>query len=547
MRRTKRLSSFAVPVAAALILASCGGGSDEGDGGSNGSGGSGGGATGGSFSVSSSEPEAFAPTSGCYSSDCSQIINLVWTGLLSINPDTTEQELQMAESIDSEDGAKWTIKIKDGFKFHNGDPVTAESFVNAWNHTAYGPNATQLGFFFGKVKGYDDLQGEKPKAKEMSGLKAVDDTTIEVQLTKPFSQWPLVMSYTPAFAPMADECLKDVKACNEKPIGNGAYEFADSWKHNQSITLKKFADYPDEATAGNADEIVFKIYGDLKTAYRDYQSGELDIVNSVDSTQQKQAEAQYPDQVLNTDSGSFAYFGFPLYEKAFQNIKIRQALSMSIDRQAIIDNVLNGLFEPAMDLIPGFVPGGRDDACEYCGYNPEEAKKLFDEAGGIPGNKISIWFNNDGGHEEWVQAMAQGWKQTLGIDFEFKSQPFTPYLNTLGTRSKVDGPYRLGWLPDYPSPENYLDPLYGAGSSNYGDWKGAEHDQFLELVDKGNSAPTVDEGIADYQAAADVVLDNMVVIPLWYGQTFILSSTKVDNVGYSPLDQLLLKDVSVTS
>ena len=546
MRRTKRLTSFAVPVAAALILASCGGGSsDDGSSGSGGSGGSG--STGGSFSVSSAEPEAFAPTSACYSSDCSQIINLVWTGLLRVDPKTTEQKLQMAESIDSEDGAKWTIKLKDGFKFQNGEPVNAESFVRAWNYAAYGPNATQVGFFFGKVKGYDDLQGEKPKSKEMSGLKAVDDKTIEVQLAKPFSQWPLVMSYTPAFAPMAKACESNIKACNEKPIGNGPYEFADKWQHNQSITLKKFSGYTDDATAGNADQITFKIYGDLKTAYRDYQSGELDIVNSVDSTQQKQAEAQYPDNILKTDSGSFAYFGFPLYKKEFQNVKIREALSLAIDRQAIIDNVLNGLFQPATDLIPGFVPGGRDDACKFCKYDPEEAKKLYQEAGGIPGNKINIWFNNDGGHEQWVQAMAQGWKQDLGLDFAFKSQPFTPYLNTLGTRSKVDGPYRLGWLPDYPSPENYLDPLYGAGSSNYGDWKGAEHDQFLSLIDKGNSAKTVEEGIPDYQAAADVVLDNMVVIPLWFGQTFILSSTNVDNVGYSPLDQLLLKDVTVNS
>lgn len=545
MRRMKRFSALAAPVAAALILASCGGGSSD-DGNNSGDTGSGG-ASGGSFSVSEAEPEAFAPTSACYSSGCSQIIGLVWTGLLSIDPETTEQQLGMAESIDSEDGAKWTIKLKDGFTFHNGEPVDAQSFVRAWNYAAYGPNATQVGFFFNKVKGYDDMQGEKPKAKELSGVKAIDDKTIEVQLTKPFSQWPLVMSYTPAFAPMAKACEDDIKACNEKPIGNGPYEFAESWKHNQSISLKHYDKYSDESTDGKADNITFKLYGDLKTAYRDFQSGQLDIVNSVDSTQQQQAEAQYPDQILKTDSGSFAYFGFPLYIDAFKDIKIRQALSLATDRQAIIDNVLNGLFKPATDLIPGFVPGGRDDACEYCKYDPDQAKKLWDEAGGVPGNKINIWFNNDGGHEEWVQAMAQGWKQVLGVDFQFKSQPFTPYLNTLGTRSKVDGPYRLGWLPDYPSPENYLDPLYGAGSSNYGDWKGPEHDKFLQLIQEGNAAPTVEEGLDSYQAAADVVLDNMVVMPLWFGQTFILSSQNVSNVAYSPLDQLLLKDVTVKS
>src|SRR6476660_1187074 len=148
MRRMKRLSTLAVPVAAALILASCGGGSKDDNSGSNGSGG-GSGASGGSFTVSEAEPEAFAPTSACYSSGCSQIIGLVWTGLLTIDPETTEQQLAMAESIDSEDGAKWAIKLKDGVKFYNGEPVNAESCVRAWNYAAYGPNATQVGFFFG--------------------------------------------------------------------------------------------------------------------------------------------------------------------------------------------------------------------------------------------------------------------------------------------------------------------------------------------------------------------------------------------------------------
>jgi oligopeptide transport system substrate-binding protein len=546
MRRPKRLATFALPVAAAMLLASCGGGS--GDGGDSGSGDdTSENATGGSFSVSLEEPEAFGPTSDCYSSGCSQVINLVWTGLLQVDPETSEQQLRMAESIESEDGQKWTIKLKDGFTFHNGEPVNAESYVRAWNYAAYGPNATQVGFFFDDVQGYDELQGKNPEAEEMSGLRATDDNTIEVELKQPFSQFPLVLSYTPAAAPMAEECMEDIEGCNEQPIGNGPYEFAEKWQHNQSITLRKYADYSDDESSGNADEIVFKIYADLKTAYRDFQSGNLDIVDAVDPSQQQQAQGQYPDQILQAESGGYTYFGFPLYEEAYQDVRVRQALSLAVDRETIIERVLNGLYEPATDVIPGFVPGSRDDACEFCTYDPERAQELLEEAGGIPGDTVKIWFNNDGGNEQWVQALAQGWKQDLGLDYEFESQPFTPYLNTLGTQSKVDGPYRLGWLPDYPSPENYLDPIYGAGSTNYGKWEGPKHEEFLEKIQEANSAPTVEDGVPVYQEAADIVLDEMVVIPLWFGQTFILYSDNVDNVAYSPLDQLLLTDVTVSS
>jgi ABC-type oligopeptide transport system substrate-binding subunit len=545
MRRPKRLL-FAIPLTLALALTACSAETDDGgsDGGSDGSDAAA--AAGGSFSFSGSEPEAFAPTSNCYSSDCSQIINAVFTGLLRVDPETSEPIYTGAESFESEDGQNWTVTLKDGFTFHNGEPVTAESYVRAWNYAAYGPNATQLGFFFSKVAGYDDLQGEKPKAEEMSGLKVVDDLTFEVELSEPFSQFPLTMSYLPAAAPMAEECMQNIKACNEQPIGNGPYQFAEKWNHNQGINLEKYADYADEETAGLADSIEYKIYADLSTAYRDFQGGNLDIVVP-DPSQIPQARAQYADSLLEVDSGSYAYFGFPLYEEAFQDVNIRKALSLAIDRQAIIDNVLAGRFIPATDVISPFVPGSRDDACDACVYDPEQAKSLYDEAGGIPGDKVSIWFNNDGGHEQWVKAMAQGWQRDLGLDFEFKSQPFTPYLKALGTQSEVDGPYRLGWLPDYPSPQNYLDPLYGEGSSNYGKWEGEKHDEFLDLVAEGDAAPTIEEGLPAYQEAADIVLDEMVVIPLWFGQTFYVMSDNVDNVQYSPTDQLLLDQVSVTS
>ena len=114
---------------------------------------------------------------------------------------------------------------------------------------------------------------------------------------------------------------------------------------------------------------------------------------------------------------------------------------------------------------------------------------------------------------------------------------------------KVDGPYRLGWLPDYPSPENYLDPLYGEGSSNYGKWGRHRRPATSSSTwsPRATPPPSVEEGIPTYQEAADVVLDDMPVIPLWFGKTFIVYSDNVENVQYSPLDQILLGEVEVTS
>ena len=550
MRRRRWMAGLA---AIGLFAAACSGGSsDTSSGGSSDSGSTDEGgsteASGGSFSAQIGEPSFLAPTSQCYESECGQVVNTLYSGLLTVDPETSEQVLTGAESIETDDSKVWTVTLKDGWTFHNGEPADAEAYVRAWNYAAYGPNATQVGFFFSPVEGYDDLQvpegaakGTKPKAEEMSGVKVVDDVTIEITLAEPFSQWSQVMSYTPAFAPIAEECLKDLKTCADAPIGNGPYEIDGKWQHNNNITVTKFADY--KGDAGQADEIEFKIYGDLATAFRDWQAGNLDIT-SPDPTQVPQAGAIAGDRVVQVDSGSFTYFGFPLYEDAYKDLKIRQALSLAIDRDTIIEKVFNGLYSPAQDVIAPFVPGSRTDACPYCVYDPEKAKQLLDEAGGIPGDTVTIWFNNDGGHEQWIQAVANGWRNDLGLDFELESQPFTPYLEALGA-GKVDGPYRLAWGPDYPSPENYLDPVYGEGSANDGQWSGPAHEEFLKLIEEGDAAASLDEGIATYQQAADVVLDELPVIPLWFGQEYLVYSQNVDNVTYDPLRDIVYTEVTV--
>jgi ABC-type oligopeptide transport system substrate-binding subunit len=460
---------------------------------------------------------------------------------VSVDPETQELAYGAAESIDSPDGKVWTVKLRPGMKFHNGEPVDAESYVRAWNYYAYGPNTTQAGFFLSPVQGYDDLQGKQPKAKELSGVKVVDDTTIEITLDEAFSQWPLNMSYAPAFIPMAQECLDDVQACNEQPIGTGPYQMSEPWQHNESVTMEKWEDYEGDDPA-NADSIEMLMYADLKTAFRDWQAGNLDIVDGVDPSQVEQAQAEAGERWLSVDDGSYTGLGFPTYIDMFDDVRIRRALSMAIDRETIADRILMGQSTPAMDYIAPFVPGSRDDACEYCVYDPEEAKRLFDEAGGIPGNTVTIFFNNDGGHEGWTQAVGEGWKNVLGLDYELASIPFTPWLNTLD-EGKSPGAYRQSWIPDYPSPENYLDPVYGEGTANYSRY---QSDEFLRLIAEADAAPSIEEGIPIYQEAADVALEDLQVAPLFFGKTEIVYSERLDNVNYDPLQQILLGEISVT-
>src|SRR5262249_46239038 len=159
--------------------------------------------------------------------------------------------------------------------------------------------------------------------------------------------------------------------------------------------------------------------------------------------------------------------GFPMYNPNFQDKRIRQAISMVIDRQAIIDAVFDGRFTPASGLVSPNFDGYRANVCKYCSKNVEQAKQLLAAAGGWKGGKLEVWANAGADHEKWLQAVGDQIKAALGIDYELKvNLQFAQYLDTADQKG-FDGLFRLGWGPDYPVVETYLAPLYASnGSSN---------------------------------------------------------------------------------
>ena len=170
---------------------------------------------------------------------------------------------------------------------------------------------------------------------------------------------------------------------------------------------------------------------------------------------------------ITRPSSTFTYVGFPIYDTRFANPELRQAFSQAIDRQAIIDAIFNGTRVPAQSVVSPVVAGSREDACgELCEYDPAAAKQKYDAAGGFQGT-LNLWFNSGAGHDQWMQAVANQLRQNLGIqDIVFEQKDFAEYLTILDAK-QVTGPFRLGWVMDYPSPQNYLQPIYSTtGSSN---------------------------------------------------------------------------------
>jgi oligopeptide transport system substrate-binding protein len=180
-----------------------------------------------------------------------QILESLWTGLVQYGPDGEVEYTGVAQSIDSEDSVTWTVRLHDDWTFHDGTPVSAESFVDAWNYTAYSPNAQSGSYFFANVAGYGDLQapvdenGEPagdPAATEMTGLQVVDDATFTVTLSAPFAQFPVTLGYNPFF-PLPQSFYDDPEAFGRAPIGNGAFRADGEFRPEEGLTVRAYDEY----------------------------------------------------------------------------------------------------------------------------------------------------------------------------------------------------------------------------------------------------------------------------------------------------------------
>lgn len=514
--------------AIALLAAGCGSGSSEDDAAAN------------SIIVGIGEPQHLIPSNTTESSGA-QVLAALFSPLVDFN-EQNEPVLVAAESIESTDNLTWTVKLKSGYTFHNGEAVTSDSYINAWNYAAYGPNGQGGAYFFERVEGYADMQsvdpdGEEgpqkaptPTANTLTGLKKVDDTTFTVKLTEPFSGWKSVMGYT-VFYPLPEAAFSApgviADGFEEAIIGNGPFKMKGTWQHDQQVEVEKYADF--KGTQPKVSGVNFKIYQDQKAEYADLTAGNVDVQTLIPIESLAAAPGDLGDRYQTSPSSSFAFVGFPMYNDEYKDVNVRKALSMAVNREEMTKQIFLGSQDPATSFVSPAVAGYRENTCgENCVYDAAKAKALWDAATTKP-TEIHITYNADGGHKAWVDAMCNQINQSLGVKCTGIGEPkFSDLLTKAEKKDKSLGLIRLGWVMDYPLMENYLGPLYGTdGSSNY---YGYSNTTFDGLVSEGSKAATEEEAITKWQAAEDILAKEMPVIPLRYGKNTYGFSEKVKNV-----------------
>ncbi|HYQ36934.1 MAG TPA: ABC transporter substrate-binding protein [Mycobacterium sp.] len=485
-------------------------------------------------------PYPLVPTS-TNDSNGGRIIDRLFAGLMSYDAAGNPSQ-EVARSIETTDNVNYRIALKPDWKFTDGSPVTAHSFVDAWNYGALSTNAQLQQSFFSPIDGFDEVSGGtsdgKPGRTAMSGLQVVNDLEFTVRLKAPTIDFLLRLGHS-AFYPLPDIAFRDMAAFGRDPVGNGPYKLADSpdgpsWEHNVKIDLRPNPDYHGNRKPHNKG-LRFEFYANLDTAYADLLSGNLDVLDTIPPS----ALPIYKrDLGENFTSGPVAVkhsLDTPLRLPHFggEEGRLRRlALSAAVNREQICKQIFVGTRSPSRDFtarsLPGFDPNlpGND----VLNFDPDRARRLWKQADAISAwsGQYVIAYNADAGNQEWVDAVANSVKNVLGIDAVGAPQPTFAGFRTEITNHTISTAFRAAWQGDYPSMIEFLAPLFatGAGSNDVG-YSNPEFDAALAAAE---AAPNLQESNALANAAQRFLMHDMPVVPLWDNISVVGWSTEVKNV-----------------
>ncbi|MFE8697155.1 peptide ABC transporter substrate-binding protein [Cytobacillus sp. FJAT-53684] len=480
----------------------------------------------------SSEPGSLHPGTAQGSHD-SWILEHTFEGLTTKSPDGKIIP-GMAELPEvSEDGLTWTFHLRDGMKWSNGDPVTAEDFEYAWKYALNPNTASQYAYQLYYLEGgeeFNSVSSNKENRqipeevlkpyRDKVGVKALDEKTLEVKLAKPTPYFlDLTSHYT--YYPInkkVQEQNSDWYKEADTFVSNGAFTLSE-WKHKESVKLVKNESYYDKDKI-NLDEVLLYIIEDQNTAWQMYQSDEMDLIVNLPAEVTGMLIDKEDPEFHNASDLATYYYNLNTGVKPFGNVKVRRALSMAIDRQAIVDHVSQGGQIPAYGVIPPGMPDEsgdfRENAEQLFEESVEKAKKLLEEGLAEEGldkmPKFSFLYNTSETHKAIAEAIQEMWRKNLGIE--------EMVLENAEFQVKLDreqaGDFQIsrgGWIGDYVDPMTFMDIWVTDGPYNDVNWGNKEYDKLIQTakstMDKGTRMDAMHQ-------AEQILMDEMPIIPIYY-------------------------------
>ncbi|MBF7096461.1 peptide ABC transporter substrate-binding protein [Alkalibacter mobilis] len=513
MSKKKRVAVLSILLVLALVFSACSGGSDD-----NGNGDD------AQPKIlrtnNSSEPGSLDPALAQGTHE-SWVLDHVFEGLMK-KSQTGEVVPGMAESYKmSDDGLTYTFKIRDDVKWSNGEPVTAHDFEYSWKRALDPETAAYYSYQFYYIKGGEAYNTGTGTVEDV-GVKAIDDTTLEVVLENPAGFFLELTSFY-CYFPVSKDVVEENPDWAKDPstyVSNGPFLLTE-WVHNASITLSKNDEYYD-ADMIKLDGIEFSILDDENTAWQRYEGGEFDFLTPLPQTVVAQMTADNnPELVIGTDLATY-YYNLNTEVKPFNNLKVRQALSMAIDRESIVVDVAQGGQASAEGVVPFGIPDEtgadfRDASGNHVTYDAAAAKTLLEEGLAEEGmtiedmSNVTLLYNTNEAHKKIAQAIQEMWRTALGVEINLENVDFQVKLD----REKA-GDYeisRAGWIGDYIDPLTFIDLWVTDGPYNDANFSNAEYDAF---VNTARNSTDQAERMEAMRNAEELLMGEMPVIPIYF-------------------------------
>ena len=437
---------------------------------------------------------------------------------------TLDQELKVVPDLAerwevSRDGTTYTFFLRDGARFHNGRPVSAADFKYAMERACDPRMASRVaGVYLGDILGAKEmLAGE---VDEIGGIQVLDDHTLAITIDAPRAYFLSKLTYPTAFA--VDRENVESTGWPDQPDGTGPFQLQE--RNGQRIILTRNEHYYLDAPV--LERVVFEIASGSPMSM--YENGELDIVGVGPSDVERVLDPANPlhAELSIVPQLDIQYLGFDVTQPPFDDVKIRQAFALAVDREKITGVVWKGMKRPAQGIIPPGMPGyDRDES--LLDYDPQRARQLITESeygdiDRLPSVTLTVG-GSRGELSPTIEAIVAMYRENLGIEITIMQSD-----NVLEGRPQF---FSIGWMADYPDPQNFLDILFHSQSAlNHTRYADSRVDQLLE---DARLETNTERRVELYHQAEEIIVADAPWVALWHSVNYVLTKPHVHGAVYS--------------
>jgi oligopeptide transport system substrate-binding protein len=433
----------------------------------------------------------------------------------------------------------YTFYLRNDVTFQDGRKVIAADFKYSWERacdpaTGSGVAGTYLGDIVGVM---DVMQG---KTKEISGVKVINDYELQVTIDNPKSYFLYKLTYPTAFVVDKSNVARGGEWWRQ-PNGTGPFKLKE-WREKDSLILERNDKYYGEKA--KVTSVQYLLWQGVPMNM--YETGQIDVagvsVIYIDRVTDK--AGPFYTQLQTTPELSFSWIGFNTTKPPFDDINIRKAFTMALDKDRIISLTFRDLVQRADGILPPGIPGYNKNLVGL-GYDVDKAKELIKESkygdvSNLP--PITLTTSGYGGLiASTLESAITQWRDNLGV--EVKVREMEPEYLMYHLKEEKNEMFDMGWVADYPHPQNFLDVLFHIGAeNNFAEYSNPAVDAIL---DKAAVEGDSEKSLEMYQQAEQMLVDDAACLPLWFGKNYILVKPYVKGYELNPMGFVWLNQVSI--